>query len=249
MNSVSDSYRAFDRQGYASGCTWLIGVDEAGRGPLAGPVFAAAVAMHRDACDDALFSSETWGVVKDSKQLSAARRQELHTQLMRLKGPGAHIQIGVGAASVEEIDRWNILVATRMAMYRALITVQERLPGSEPKLPRTDASLFELTGDCAGSPVEVWVDGLPLKDFPIAHRAWVKGDGRSWCIALASILAKVERDAWMLQCHRQYPWYGWDRNMGYGTSEHRDAILSRGTSPFHRRSFLKKLLNSGGSMT
>lgn len=245
MNSVSDSYRAFDREGYASGCNWLIGVDEAGRGPLAGPVFAAAVAMHRDTCENPLFSAEEWGVVRDSKQLSAARRQELHAQLMRLKGPGTHVQIGVGVASVEEIDRCNILVATRLAMYRALITVQERLPGSELKLPQTDASLFELSDDCKGGPVEVWVDGLPLKDFPFAHRAWVKGDGRSWCIALASILAKVERDAWMLQCHRQYPFYGWDRNMGYGTSEHRNAILSVGTSPFHRQSFLKKLLNKG----
>ncbi len=174
------------------------GVDEVGRGCLAGPVVAAAVVI-RDV-DEAMAS------VNDSKQLSARQRQALSTLLME------RCHVGIGEASVEEIDTLNILRASQIAMGRAL----ERLH----------------------TPVELaLVDGNAPAATPIPCLPIVDGDGRSLSIAAASIVAKVYRDRLMTALHDEYPEYGFARNVGYGTKEHRAALERYGPTPYHRTSF------------
>lgn len=186
----------------------VCGVDEAGRGPLAGPVVAGAAILDRNRLPDALIAG-----LDDSKKLSAARREAL---LVLLRGCGA-ATLGVGVASVEEIDRLNILRATHLAMVRAV-------------------------ADLGVVPAIALVDGnQPPRDLACAVRCVVKGDGRSLSIAAASIVAKVTRDRMMTDLHRDFPHYGWDRNAGYGTAEHRAAIARHGFTDHHRRSFSVKL--------
>jgi ribonuclease HII len=175
----------------------VCGVDEAGRGPLAGPVVAAAVILDRTSMPDGL---------DDSKRLTAARRRALLADLMSVA------MIGVGSASVEEIDQINILNATMLAMRRAL----EALPVT---------------------PMVALVDGNRCPDLPCQARAVVKGDQRCLSIAAASIVAKVHRDAVMADLAATYPAYGWRRNAGYGTAEHLAALRSHGPTSHHRRSF------------
>jgi len=176
----------------------VAGVDEAGRGPLAGPVVAAAVILPEGRCVEG---------ADDSKQLTAARREELYHAIVT----GA-VAVGVGAASVREIDRRDILRATTVAMARAL----DRLnPG----------------------PGHIVVDGLPVKHLGRAHDAVVDGDALVHSIACASIVAKVVRDRLMRRLSKRYPGYGWDRNVGYGTAEHRAAIAALGLTPHHRLTF------------
>lgn len=175
------------------------GCDEAGRGCLAGSVYAAAVILPRDYENAAL---------NDSKQLSAKKRYELRAEIER-----EAVAWALGVATPEEIDRYNILYASIMAMHRALDALSVR-------------------------PDHIIVDGnrfQPYRNVP-AHTV-VKGDGKYLSIAAASILAKTYRDDYMLDLHRQYPHYGWDHNAGYPTKEHREAILRHGITPVHRRSF------------
>ena len=175
------------------------GFDEAGRGCLAGSVYAAAVILPRDYENAAL---------NDSKQLSAKKRYELRAEIER-----EAVAWALGVATPEEIDRYNILYASIMAMHRALDALSVR-------------------------PDHIIVDGnrfQPYRNVP-AHTV-VKGDGKYLSIAAASILAKTYRDDYMLDLHRQYPHYGWDHNAGYPTKEHREAILRHGITPVHRRSF------------
>ena len=175
------------------------GCDEAGRGCLAGSVYAAAVILPRDYENAAL---------NDSKQLSAKKRYELRAEIER-----EAVAWALGVATPEEIDRYNILYASIMAMHRALDALSVR-------------------------PDHIIVDGnrfQPYRNIP-AHTV-VKGDGKYLSIAAASILAKTYRDDYMLDLHRQYPHYGWDHNAGYPTKEHREAILRHGITPVHRRSF------------
>ncbi len=176
----------------------VAGVDEAGRGPLAGPVVAAAVilpeGMHVEGADD-------------SKQLSAVTREELYAVIT-----SSALSYGIGAASVREIDQRNILRATTVAMQRAL----SRLPHA----------------DCA-----VVVDGLPVKWLEREHEAVVSGDALIHSIGCASIVAKVVRDRLMHRLSARHPGYGWERNMGYGTAEHRSAIEALGLTPHHRLTF------------
>lgn len=175
------------------------GCDEAGRGCLAGSVYAAAVILPRDYENAAL---------NDSKQLSAKKRYELRAEIEH-----EAVAWALGVATPEEIDRYNILYASIMAMHRALDALSVR-------------------------PDHIIVDGnrfQPYRNVP-AHTV-VKGDGKYLSIAAASILAKTYRDDYMLDLHRQYPHYGWDHNAGYPTKEHREAILRHGITPVHRRSF------------
>ena len=175
------------------------GCDEAGRGCLAGSVYAAAVILPRDYENAAL---------NDSKQLSAKKRYELRAEIER-----EAVAWALGVATPEEIDRYNILYASIMAMHRALDALSVR-------------------------PDHIIVDGnrfQPYRNVP-AHTV-VKGDGKYLSIAAASILAKTYRDDYMLDLHRQYPHYGWAHNAGYPTKEHREAILRHGITPVHRRSF------------
>lgn len=176
----------------------LAGVDEAGRGPLAGPVYAAAVILRP--------AHEPVGL-DDSKKLSAARRETLAHQIRQQAWAWA-----VAQASVEEIDRLNILGATLLAMRRAVAALSLR-------------------------PGVVWVDGnrLPALDCPA--RAIVQGDARVSAISAASILAKTARDACLIELHAQYPQYHFDRHKGYGTALHLAQLTAHGACPAHRRSF------------
>lgn len=181
-------------------------MDEAGRGPLAGPVCAAAVVLPADTIE-AAFAGELAGLT-DSKQLSPARREHYHTVLRALPG----IAIGLASASVEEIDRLNILRATHLAMARALAALNP-------------------PPDC------VLVDGLPVPALGAQAHALVGGDGLSLSIAAASVIAKVARDRLMLRLDRDYPGYGFAAHKGYGAQRHLRALLTLGPCPAHRRSF------------
>ena len=190
---------------YNTECLVEAGVDEAGRGCLAGDVYAAAVILPPGYDNPAL---------NDSKQLSARRREALRQEIER-----DALAWSVGVATVEEIDRLNILRAALLAMHRALDSLAVR-----PEFIAVDGNKF-----------------IPYGDTPYA--TVVKGDGRVQTIAAASILAKTHRDEYMRRLHGQHPQYGWDRNAGYGTREHRAALRQHGLTPYHRRSF--NLLGDG----
>jgi len=189
---------AFERQKRAEGFSVIAGVDEVGRGPLAGPVVAAAVAFPSDA---------DIPPVNDSKQLSAARRDELYTAILAVPG----VRYGIAELDAAAIDRINILQASRQAMRVAV-----------KQLGTLDFLL---------------VDGLPVPGFDVPNLAIVKGDAKSASIAAASILAKVYRDQLMDDFARTYPGYGFERHKGYGTAEHLAALRRLGPCPIHRRTF------------
>ncbi len=216
---------------------FLTGVDEAGRGALAGPVVAAAVAVSdRLYADDALLASIER--LDDSKKLDARVRSELFEKLCLLKKNGV-IDFEAAQAGVEEIEALNIVGATRLAMRRALDAVNSRLnlalaPSSAP------ATLFGEGGaDLSRS--EVLIDGVKLRGFPYRHTAVVKGDAKSLAIAAASIVAKVTRDRLMEDLAAVHPRYGFEVHKGYGTPAHMQALLVCGACPVHRPSFLKNL--------
>jgi ribonuclease HII len=187
----------FEREAAHGGL--VAGIDEAGRGPLAGPVVAAAVILDPAGLDGL-------SGLDDSKVLSKARREDLYARL-----PGC-ARIGVGAASVAEIDRRNILGATLLAMSRALAAL-----GAEPDL--------------------ALVDGNRAPALPCPVETIIRGDAACLSIAAASVVAKVTRDRIMTRLAGIYPDYGWERNAGYGTAQHRDALIRHGITPHHRRSF------------
>ena len=183
------------------GLSRIAGLDEAGRGPLAGPVVAAAV----------VFKPGT--VIKylnDSKQLSAKRRENLFEEIIFRSEA-----YGIGSASSAEIDQLNIHKASLLAMHRAL-------------------------GKMNLEPDYILVDGFPLPGCRCDQKAIIGGDARSLTIAAASVLAKVARDRIMQRLHELYPGYAFNRNMGYGTVEHRQAMIKYGLTPEHRRSFKLK---------
>jgi len=230
--------RAFDLK-QILGFEGLIGVDEAGRGALAGPVVAGAVLVTRD------FLEGKWAVAKggrvnDSKQLSAEERAELWQEFDELARAG-QIHATFGVAGVAEIETLNILGATKLAMRRALEQIYppaafERK--TEPDLfsTETERAAFQPTVSC-----KVLIDGLPLRHFPYPHEGLVNGDARSLCIAMASIVAKVTRDRMMDELDKVHAGYGFAQHKGYGTEDHRAAVLRQGRSAAHRDSFLRKL--------
>lgn len=232
--------RGFDLK-QIDGVTSLVGVDEVGRGAFAGPVVAAAVVVDRD------FLESRWAVVKggrvnDSKLLSAAQREELWAEFEGLAAEG-RIHAHHAHATVAEIAELNILGATKLAMRRALGGIW---PPEAFATAREEPDLFSSMEERATfQPVvsaRVLIDGLPLRGFPYPHRAFVKGDARSLCIAMASIVAKVARDRLMVELETKFPGYGFAQHKGYGTEEHRDAVLRLGRCAEHREAFLRKLL-------
>jgi ribonuclease HII len=176
----------------------IAGVDEAGRGPLAGPVVAAAVIL------DARNPIEG---LADSKTLTAARREKLFDQIC-----ARSLCCSIASASVEEIDRLNILQATMLAMRRAVLGLWL-------------------------NPIKVLVDGNRLPVLEVLAEAIVKGDSLVPSISAASILAKVHRDRWCAELHVQFPQYGFAAHKGYGTEQHMAALRKHGACPEHRRSF------------
>jgi ribonuclease HII len=232
--------RGFDLK-QINGVNHLIGVDEVGRGAFAGPVIAAAVMVTRE------FLESRWAVAKsgrvnDSKLLSAADREELWGEFEQLSATG-QIHANYGAATVEEIAQHNILGATKLAMRRALGGIY---PPEAFEAKRDEPDLFSSVEERSTfQPVvsgRVIIDGLALRGFPYPHTAFVRGDARSLCIAMASIIAKVTRDRMMVAMEAKFPGYGFAQHKGYGTEEHREAVLRLGRCPEHREAFLRKLL-------
>lgn len=184
---------------------YICGIDEAGRGPLAGPVVVGAVVMPRD-------SKIEW--VNDSKKVTEKRREILYDKITE-----EALAWGVGIVSEKEIDQINILNATKMGLHLALGEVIEKL-GEKPDIVIIDA----------------------LKDidtFQIPYQSIIKGDATRYSIACASIIAKVTRDRIMRQWDEIYPVYNFEKNKGYGTSEHINALKDYGPCQIHRRSFIK----------
>ena len=183
----------------AQGHKFVAGLDEVGRGPLAGPVCAAAVILPND------FDHP---VLNDSKKLTEKQRERIYDELTSSK----QVHWRCIFVEVEEIDRINILQASREAMRRALLGLKKK-------------------------PHYALIDGLPVPDFPIPQRALVKGDSISYSIAAASVIAKVTRDRLMMKLHKKYPHYGFASHKGYGTPMHLEALRLHGPCPLHRRSF------------
>ena len=178
------------------------GCDEAGRGCLAGPVFAAAVVFPTDL---------RLPLLNDSKQLSGQQRNELRKAIETNA-----IDWAVASIDHNTIDKVNILQASFMAMHEAIVGLKN-------------------------APELLLIDGNRFRPFPgIPHQCFVKGDARFMAIAAASILAKTHRDEFMQQLHKQFPQYGWDKNKGYPTRHHIEALNEYGPSPFHRMSFKVK---------
>ena len=183
----------------------VAGVDEAGRGPLAGPVVAAAVLLCKPGPKG----------IGDSKKLSAARREVLEVEIRQ------SCAFGIGVVDVAEIDRINIFAATMLAMTRAMERLCEAV-GVEASLALIDGNLTP--------------EGRH-PDWRWPARAIVGGDGKEASIGAASILAKTWRDRIMIEAAQTYPHYGWERNKGYGSKEHMEALRTHGPTPLHRRSF------------
>lgn len=221
---------------HLSGYAYLLGIDEAGRGALAGPVVAGACVLGRRFFQ----SSEALALsarINDSKQLSSVAREKYFKLMERLQEAGL-IDFSVASASVQEIADVNILGATRLAMRRAVEALAQR--NSAWFLPEAAAE-GPLFAEQAS--VKLLVDGRPLKPFPYAHQGIIKGDCRSLVIAMASIAAKVTRDIGLRHLDSQYPDYGFAVHKGYATQNHRKAILVSGPCPVHREKFLRKLLH------
>ena len=188
----------FEHEAIAAGATRIAGVDEVGRGPLAGPVTAAAVILSPGNVPAGL---------NDSKKLSMARRERLCNAICEVA------RVAVAHASVEEIDRLNILRAAHLAMERAVAALDP-------------------------APDFVLIDGnLIPRGLSVPARAVVKGDARSLSISAASIVAKTRRDRVMWDLAQQFPGYGWETNAGYPSKSHKAALQNLGATPHHRRSF------------
>lgn len=193
----------------------IVGVDEAGRGPLAGPVVAGAAVLPPG------FRTDRAGLapLTDSKKLSAVQRAAWFDILV------AETAHGIGIANIEEIAAYNILQATFLAMRRAVTELRARLRNAQ----------IEIWVD--GNRVPAFENIAPHQ-----VKCFVGGDALHAPISAASVLAKVTRDRIMMELHARYPAYGWHQNMGYGTAAHRAAIAAHGACPEHRTLFLRKIL-------
>lgn len=198
-----ETINVFENEGYSKGYLYIGGIDEAGRGPLAGPVVASVVVFKQNTKIEG---------VNDSKKLSEAKRDELFEVIKK-----EALDYGIGIVNNEEIDEFNILNATYMAMKKAINCLKQ-------------------------TPDYLLVDAATIPGIDIVQNPIIKGDSKSISIAAASILAKVTRDSIMYQYDRVYPEYGFKSHKGYGTKEHYEAIEKHGITPIHRKSFLKNIL-------
>ena len=204
----------------------IVGIDEAGRGPLAGPVIACAITLpqfsisvpsgHLPQGNNSQFSN-----LKDSKLLSPKQREKLY--LLLKQHPDVHW--GIGNVSEKQIDKINILQATRLAMKKAVLSLEQKLR------KRAGKSYHHFLID------SLIIDGNTLLDLPISQKAIVKADATIFQCMAASIIAKVTRDRLMLRLHEKYPVYGFDRHKGYGTKLHFAMLKKHGPCPIHRLSF------------
>jgi len=196
----------FERALWNRGVTRVAGVDEAGRGPLAGPVVAAVAILPAQWAETGL--PPELGGLNDSKQLTAAQREEFFAYLTA----SGEVEYAVAQVDSVQIDEINILCATHRAMNAAL-------------------------ADLVPQPQHVLVDGRPVKTMSVPQTAIIQGDARSYSIAAASVLAKVTRDRLMFEFDRHWPAYGFAEHKGYGTARHLAAIAVHGPCPIHRKSF------------
>ncbi|CEN76574.1 ribonuclease HII [[Clostridium] sordellii] len=202
-NERLEMINIFENEGYEKGFTYIGGIDEAGRGPLAGPVVAAVVVFKP--------GTKIEGI-NDSKKLSEAKRDELF-EIIKEEA----LDYGIGIVQKDEIDEYNILNATYMAMKKAVNCLKQK-------------------------PDYLLVDAAHIPDVDIEQKSIIKGDSKSISIAAASILAKVTRDSIMYEYDKMYPEYGFASHKGYGTDQHYKAIREHGITSIHRRSFLKNIL-------
>ena len=186
---------------WGQGTTYVAGVDEVGRGPLAGPVVAGAVIFPPDIAESSLVG------IRDSKELTASARERMDLRIHE-----EALAVGIGRASVREVDVVGIVGATRRAMSRAI-------------------------GKLSPQPQALLIDALSLPGIDLPQQCPIKGDRVSLTIAAASIVAKVARDRMMVEADRRYPGYGFLRNKGYGTREHIEALYRQGSCIIHRVSF------------
>ena len=197
----------------------IAGVDEVGRGPLAGPVVTAAVVLPED--------FDVLGV-DDSKKLSEKRREELYDQIL-----DNCLAYGIGMCDHKVIDEINILQATKQAMRQAIEECNWYLAG---RMAERDPS------EGAEAAIDfVLVDAVTIEGLSVPQHAVIKGDANVLAIAAASIVAKVTRDRMMMDYAKRYPWYAFEKNKGYGTAAHYEGIRAHGTCPIHRMSFLKNM--------
>ena len=207
----------YERQIRTSGAKYIAGVDEVGRGPLAGPVVTACVILPED--------FDVLGV-DDSKKLSEKKREELYDVILEKA-----VAWGIGRADNHLIDEINILEATKVAMKEAAINADRMLR------EKTAAEMGMEQGID-----HILFDAMTIRDIEIPQTSLIKGDAKSLSIAAASIIAKVTRDREMVEYHKQYPDYAFDSNKGYGTKAHYEGIEKKGITPIHRKSFLKNVL-------
>lgn len=227
--------KKYENELWARGIKYIAGVDEVGRGPLAGPVVAAAVVLPQDF---AVIG------VDDSKKLSEKKREELFALIQENA-----LAIGIGMRDNERIDEINILEATKEAMADAITEAQRAL---------AENVQHTLGSQLAGSPPEsqsafaeilpsarighVLFDAMKIDSVHIEQTSLIKGDSKSVSIAAASIIAKVTRDRMMAEYAKQYPDYAFESNKGYGTKAHYEGIARTGICPLHRKTFLKNIL-------
>jgi len=224
----------------AKGRLGVVGVDEAGRGCLAGPVVAGCVIL-----PEAFFSSAKHrtavGKINDSKQFPEAERESLFERVKKLEKTGV-LYGATGWASVEEIEEHNIVGATCLAMWRAMERASDKsgkrwIPRENRPPDLFDQAVHDSTNWA------VLVDGRPMKKLPYAHDGLVKGDTLSLAVAMASLLAKVSRDRWMKELHEKFPLYDFASNKGYGAPIHLNALKEHGPTLHHRPRFLRNLLD------
>ena len=199
---------------YLKGVNSIAGIDEAGRGPLAGPVVVACVIMPRDSMIEG---------VNDSKKVSEKKREKLYDQIIE-----EAIAYGVGIVSQEEIDRINILNATKEGLTMAIKEIEKDLREKQRGFKKPEIILVDAL-------TKIDTDGISYKSI-------IKGDAKSYSIAAASIIAKVTRDRIMRQWDEVYPMYGFEKHKGYGTAAHIAAIKEYGLCPLHRHSFVKNIV-------
>ena len=199
----------------AAGYRYIAGIDEVGRGPLAGPVYAACVILPED--------FDVTGI-NDSKKLSAKKREEL-SYIIKERA----VAWGIGIADNNEIDELNILEATKTAMKRAIAAVRDMLAGK---------GLLTADGEAHAQDM-LLIDAVKL-DAGMPSESIIKGDEKCLCIAAASIVAKVARDSYMTEMDSVYPGYDFAGNKGYGTAKHYEGLRTLGKTPIHRKTFLRK---------
>lgn len=215
--------RAREDQLRTEGYKYIAGVDEVGRGPLAGPVVTAAVVLPAD--------FDVLGI-DDSKKLSEKKREELFDVIMQRA-----VAVGIGMADEKTIDEINILQATKVAMRKAVEAANADL---REKQAGADAAEAEVAAGAAAIDY-ILFDAMKIEDIDTPQESIIKGDANILAIAAASIIAKVTRDRMMVEYDEQYPGYAFAKNKGYGTKAHYEGLHAQGMCPIHRRSFLKNL--------